>query len=128
MSGQKRIISTPKAPAAAGPYSQGVVAAGLVFTAMQIPVDPTTGSRVSGGLQAETRQVLHNLQAILEAAGSSLDRAVKVTVYLTNMGDFAAMNEVYAEFFGAERPARGVVEVSALPRGACVAAEVIALA
>jgi 2-iminobutanoate/2-iminopropanoate deaminase len=128
MSRERRTISTPSAPAALGPYSQGVVAGGFVFTAMQIPLDPTTGALVPGDVQAQTRQVLQNLAAILEAAGSSLARAVKVTLYLQDLGDFAAVNEAYAAFFPEEPPARAVVQVAALPRGALVAAEAIALA
>ncbi len=128
MSSERRTISTPNAPAALGPYSQGVVAGGFVFTAMQIPLDPSTGDMVSGGVQAQTRQVLQNVAAILEAAGSSLGRAVKVTLYLKDLADFAAVNETYATFFPEEPPARAVVGVTALPRGALVAAEAIALA
>jgi 2-iminobutanoate/2-iminopropanoate deaminase len=128
MSRDRRTISTPSAPAALGPYSQGVVAGGFVFTAMQIPLDPATGTLVPGDVQAQTRQVLQNLAAILEAAGSSLARAVKVTLYLQDLGHFAAVNEAYAAFFPEEPPARAVVQVAALPRGALVAAEAIALA
>lgn len=128
MFNERRTISTPRAPAALGPYSQGVVAGGFVFTAMQIPLDPTTGALVAGSVQAQTRQVLQNLAAILEAAGSSLSRAVKVTLYLKDLGDFAAVNEAYAAFFPEEPPARAVVQVAALPRDALVAAEATALA
>ncbi|MGC8839182.1 MAG: RidA family protein [Anaerolineae bacterium] len=128
MSDERRIISTPNAPKALGPYSQGVVAGGFVFTAMQIPLDPSTGTLAADDVQAQTRQVLQNLAAILQAAGSSLGRAVKVTLYLKDLGDFAAVNEAYAAFFPEEPPARAVVEVAALPRGARVAAEAIALA
>lgn len=128
MFNERRTISTPRAPAALGPYSQGVVAGGFVFTAMQIPLDPATGALVAGGVQAQTRQVLQNLAAILEAAGSSLSRAVKVTLYLKDLGDFAAVNEAYAAFFPEEPPSRAVVQVAALPRDALVAAEAIALA
>lgn len=128
MLNERQMVSTPRAPAALGPYSQGVVAGGFVFTAMQIPLDPTTGALVAGGVQAQTRQVLQNLAAILEAAGTSLSRAVKVTLYLKDLGDFAAVNEAYAAFFPKEPPARAVVQVAALPRDALVAAEAIALA
>lgn len=128
MSNERRTVSTAGAPAALGPYSQGVVAGGFVFTAMQIPLDPSTGDLVAGDVQAQTRQVLKNLAAILEAAGSSLGRTVKVTLYLKDLRDFAAVNEAYAPFFPEEPPARAVVEVAALPRGALVAAEAIALA
>lgn len=128
MSNERRTVCTSGAPAALGPYSQGVVAGGFVFTAMQIPLDPSTGDLVAGDVQAQTRQVLKNLAAILEAAGSSLGRTVKVTLYLKDLRDFAAVNEAYAPFFPKEPPARAVVEVAALPRGALVAAEAIALA
>ncbi|MBC7222896.1 MAG: RidA family protein [Anaerolineae bacterium] len=128
MSNERRIVSTPRAPAALGPYSQGVVAGGFVFTAMQIPLDPETGVLAPDDVQSQTRQVLQNVGAILEAAGSSLDRTVKVTLYLRDLADFAAVNEVYATFFPGEPPARAVVEVSHLPRGARIAAEAIALA
>ena len=128
MSQQKYIVSTPGAPAAIGPYSQGIAAGGFVFTAMQIPLDPTTGEMVSGSVETETWRVLQNLQAVLEAANSSLDKVVKVTVYLADLADFGAVNEVYATFFSHEQPARGVVGVSALPKGARVAVEMIALA
>lgn len=128
MSNKRCIVSTSRAPAALGPYSQGVVAGGFVFTAMQIPLDPDSGALSAEDIQAQTRQVLQNVGAILEAAGSSLDRAVKVTLYLKDLADFAVVNEVYATFFSGEPPARAVVEVSDLPKGARIAAEAIALA
>lgn len=128
MSDERRTISTPNAPKALGAYSQGVAAGGFVFTAMQIPLDPSSGVLVEGDVRAQTRQVLRNVAAILEAAGSSLGRTVKVTLYLKDLGDFAAVNETYATFFLEEPPARAVVEVAGLPRGALVAAEAIALA
>ena len=127
MSHPKQIVSTPQAPPAMGPYSQGVVGGGLVFTAMQLGLDPATEQLASGGIQAETRRVLENQQAVLEAAGSSLDKAVKVTVYLADLADFGPMNEVYAHFFPADRPARSVVQVAAMPRNARIAVEMIAL-
>ncbi|MGB9723502.1 MAG: RidA family protein [Chloroflexia bacterium] len=124
----RTIVSTPDAPAAVGPYSQGVAAGGFLFTAMQIPLDPSSGSLVSPeDVAAQTRRVLENLRAIVEAAGSSLEQVVKVTVYLQDMADFAAMNAVYGEYFPQEPPARAAVAVSALPRGARVAMEAVAL-
>lgn len=124
----RTIVSTPGAPAAVGPYSQGIIAGGLVFTAMQIPLDPASGTLVSpDDVAAQTRRVLENLRAIVEAAGSSLAQVVKVTVYLQDMADFAAMNAVYGEFFPREPPARSAVAVAALPRGARVAMEAVAL-
>ncbi len=124
----KHIISTPNAPAAVGPYSQGVIANGLVFTAGQIPLDPQTMKLVEGDVQAQTRQVFANLKAVLEAAGTSLERVVKATVFLQDMNDFAAMNAVYAEFFATNPPARSTVQVAKLPLGALVEIELIALA
>ena len=124
---KKEILSTPNAPAALGPYSQGVLGAGFVFTAMQLPLDPTSGEVVSGGVEAQTRQLLENLKAIVEAAGSSLDCAVKVTLYLVDLGDFDAINGVYEGYFLADPPARAIVTVTALPRGAQVAGDLIAL-
>ena len=113
----KRVIATLKAPAAIGPYSQGVAASGdFLFTAGQIPIVPSTGELVQGGIRAQTAQALDNLQAILEAGGSSLEGVVKTTVYLIDLGDFAAMNEVYAGYFKNDPPARSTVQVSRLPR------------
>jgi 2-iminobutanoate/2-iminopropanoate deaminase len=120
------VIKTDQAPAAQGPYSQGICAGGLVFTAGQAGLDPATGKLVGGGIVAETRRALTNLKGIVEAAGSSMDKAVKVTVYLQNVSDFAAMNAVYADFFGAMPPARSTVEVAALPLGALVEIDVVA--
>jgi len=122
---KREIISTDKAPAAVGPYSQAVRVGDLVFTAGQVALDPATGKLVEGGIEEQTRQVLQNLAAVLEAAGSSLDRVVKTTVFLKDMGDFAAMNAVYAEFFPTDPPARSTVEVSALALGALVEIEAI---
>jgi 2-iminobutanoate/2-iminopropanoate deaminase len=121
-------IQTPKAPKAFGPFSQAVKIDNLVFTSGQLPLHPDTGEIVKGGIQAETRQVLQNLKAILAAAGSSLDLVIKATVFITNMKDFSKMNEVYAEFFPRQvPPARSCVEVSRLARGAQVEIEAIAL-
>jgi 2-iminobutanoate/2-iminopropanoate deaminase len=121
-------ISTVRAPTAIGPYTQAIKANGFVYTAGQIPIEPKTGNLVEGGIAAQTRQVLKNLSAVLEAAGSSLERAVKATVFLKDMRDFAAMNEVYAEYFGNAKPARSTVAVAELPRGALVEIDLIALA
>lgn len=123
----KEIISTDKAPAAVGPYSQGVYAGSLVYTAGQIPLDPNTGKLVEGDIQAQTRQVIHNLKAVLEAAGSSLENVVKTTVFLDDMDDYAAVNEVYGSFFGESAPARSAVQVAALPLGARLEIEAVAL-
>ena len=122
----KRIIHTDAAPAAIGPYSQAVRADDFVFTAGQIGLDPATGEMVPGGIAAQTRQALRNLQAVLEAAGASLSQVVKTTVFLQDMNDFAAMNAVYAEFFATEPPARSAVQAAALPKGALVEIEAIA--
>ena len=112
---------------AIGPYSQAVRTNGLVFASGQIPTDPQTGQFVSGGIQEQTEQVLRNLAAVLEAAGSGLDRVVKTTVFLLDMQEFAAMNEVYARFFKEEPPARATVQAARLPRDARVEIEAIAL-
>ena len=120
-------ISTSNAPTAIGPYSQAVDSgAGLVFLSGQLPLDPATGAFPEGGIQAQTRQSLRNVQAILEAAGLSLANVVKTTVFLADMGDFAAMNEVYASFFAEPFPARSAVAAKALPKGALVEIECIA--
>lgn len=124
---QRQVISTPKAPAAIGPYSQAICVGDLIFTAGQGGINPETGKLVEGGIQAQTRQTLKNIAAILEAAGSSLSQVVKTTVFLQNMGDFAAMNAVYATFFGDQPPARSTVEVAALPMGILVEIEAIAI-
>jgi len=123
----RKLIQTDKAPAAVGPYSQGTKTEELLFTAGQIPLDPATGSMVEGGIQEQTRQVLQNLQAVLEAGGANLDSVMKCTVFLQDMGEFAAMNEMYTEFFPENPPARSAVEVAALPLGARVEIEAIAL-
>lgn len=122
------VIRTAEAPAAIGPYSQGIVVGGaLLYTAGQLPLDPATGGIVGEDIAAQTRQALTNLQAILEAAGSSLSKVVKTTVFLQSMNDFAAMNEVYAQFFAEDPPARSAVEVAKLPKGARVEIEAVAL-
>lgn len=114
-------IETAKAPAAIGPYSQAVLAGGFIYVSGQIPVDPATGAVVDGGISVQTVRVLDNLEAILSAAGSSLDHVAKTEVYLKEMGDFAAMNEVYAnKFSGPIKPARVTVEVSRLPKDVLV--------
>lgn len=115
-----RIIQTQSAPAAIGPYSQGVVANGLLFTAGQIALDPATGEIVKGDVTAQTSRVLANLQAILDAAGASWGDVVKTTVYLHDMSDFPRMNEVYGRVLGEARPARSTVAVAGLPRGVLV--------
>ncbi len=126
-------VSTLKAPKAIGPYSQGISVGGfsapgnLVFVSGQTPLDPDSGKIVEGGIPEQTSQCLMNVQAVLEAAGSSLDRVVKTTVFLTDMADFKAMNAVYAEFFPALPPARSTVAVAGLPLGARVEIEAIAL-
>jgi 2-iminobutanoate/2-iminopropanoate deaminase len=124
----KEIIKTDRAPQAIGPYSQAIRSNGLVFASGQIPIDPHTGQFVSGGIEEQTEQVLKNLAAVLEAAGSGLNRVVKTTVFLVDMQEFAAMNEVYAKFFKDEPPARATVEAARLPRDARVEIEAIALA
>ena len=125
---EKQIIRTEGAPQAIGPYSVGVRAGPWIFTAGQIGLDPQTNEVVPGGVEVETRQALANLKNILEAAGSSLDRVVKTTVFLRDMNDFPRMNAVYAEFFANEPPARSTVQVAGLPRGVAVEIESIALA
>lgn len=122
----KQIVQTDKAPAAIGPYSQAVKVGNLVFTAGQIPLDPATGALVEGGIEAQTRQALDNLKAVLEAAGSSLDRVVKTTCFLANLDDFAAFNEVYATYFTENAPARSTFQVAKLPAGALVEVEAVA--
>ena len=123
----REIIQTDRAPHAIGPYSQAVRAGNLVFASGQIPTDPATGEFVSGGIAEQTEQVLRNLSAVLEAAGTGLDRVVKTTVFLADMVDFAAMNEVYARFFTSEPPARATVAAAGLPRNARVEIDAIAL-
>lgn len=124
---EKKIISTKNAPGAVGPYSQAVKAGNLVFASGQIPLDPSTGELVSGDIKKATERSLENVKAILEAAGTSLDKVVKTTVFVKNMSDFTAVNEVYAKYFDKDMPARSCVEVK-LPKDALVEIEVIALA
>ena len=123
----KEIVQTDQAPAAIGPYSQAVKANGMVFISGQIPLDPNTGELIAGDIQQQTRQVLRNLQAIVEAAGASLETVVKTTVFIADMDDFVAMNEVYASFFDQPPPARACVEVSRLPKNVAVEIEAVAL-
>jgi 2-iminobutanoate/2-iminopropanoate deaminase len=123
----KTIVHTPSAPAAVGPYSQAVKANGFVFTAGQLGFDPASMQIVSGGVEAETRQVLTNLKAVLEAAGSGLDKVVKTTVFMQDLVEFTAMNGVYAEFFPNDPPARSTVQVAGLPRGGRVEIECVAV-
>jgi 2-iminobutanoate/2-iminopropanoate deaminase len=123
----KDIIATDRAPRAIGPYSQAVRAGNLVFASGQIPIDPATGEFVAGGIAEQTEQVLRNLTAVFSAAGLGLNQVVKTTVFLANMDDFTAMNEVYGRFFGAEPPARATVEAARLPRDARVEIEAIAV-
>ncbi|HEY2876723.1 MAG TPA: RidA family protein [Reyranella sp.] len=129
MSDVKKVVKTDAAPGALGPYSQAIAAGGVVYCAGQIPLDPATGNIVGGGVAEQTAQVLKNLRAVLKAAGSDLDRAVKTTVFLKDMNDFGAMNDVYGrpEYFGAAPPARSTVEVARLPRDVRVEIEVVAL-
>lgn len=122
----KKIITTPQAPAAIGPYSQAIRWGELIFVSGQIPLDPVSGKTVEGGIAAQTERVLENLAAILEAAGSSLPQVLKTTVYLVDMNEFAAMNEVYARFFAESPPARATVQVARLPRDVRVEIEVVA--
>lgn len=123
----REIVHTDRAPQAIGPYSQAVRAGNLVFASGQIPTDPATGDFVAGGIAEQTEQILRNLSAVLEAAGTSLNRVVKTTVFLAEMSDFAAMNEVYARFFSHEPPARSTVAAAGLPRNARVEIDAIAL-
>jgi 2-iminobutanoate/2-iminopropanoate deaminase len=119
-------VSTSGAPKAIGPYSQGIVANGLLFTAGQVALDPGTGELVPGGIGEQTARALENLRAVLKAAGSDFSQVVKTTVFLVDMTDFTPMNEVYGRVFGSHRPARSTVAVAALPRGARVEIDVIA--
>ena len=120
-------IQTDNAPAAIGPYSQAIKAGGFVFVSGQIPTNPQTGEFVAGGIAEQTEQVLKNLQAVLEASGSSLDHVVKTTVFLADMKEFSGMNEVYARFFSGPPPARATVAAAGLPRDARVEIEAVAL-
>ena len=124
----KEVISTGKGPKAIGPYSQAIKANGFIHTAGQVPFDPATGLIVEGDIAAQTARVLENLKAIVESAGSSLENAVKATVYLKDMNDFTAMNEVYGRYFAKNPPARSTVEVARLPRDARVEIDLVVLA
>ena len=119
-------IATDKAPKAIGPYEQAIKIGDFIYTAGQISLDPKTDNLVAGGIAEQTRQVLENLKAVLQAGGLSLDRVVKATVFLKNIADFAAMNEVYAEYLGQSKPARSTVAVADLPRGALVEIDLVA--
>jgi 2-iminobutanoate/2-iminopropanoate deaminase len=122
---ERKAINTSAAPAAVGPYVQGIKAGNLIFVSGQIPLDPKTGVLVTGGVEEQTRRVMSNLAAILEAGGSGLDRVVKATVYLTDLGSFEEMNRAYGSFFPGDKPARVCVEVSRLPRNALVEIDAI---
>ena len=123
----KKIIFTEKAPNAIGPYSQAIQTEAMVFTAGQVGIDPATSELVDGGIEAQTRQVLTNLKQVLEASDSGLNYVVKTTVFLKDMNDFAKMNAIYGEFFSQNPPARSTVAVAALPKGALVEIEAVAL-
>ena len=122
----RKIVATDKAPAAIGPYAQANIIGDLVITSGQIPIDPATGNLVEGDIEAQTKQVFENLKAVLEAAGSGLDKIVKTTCFTDIMKDFAKMNEVYASFFSGDYPSRSAVEVAKLPKGALIEIEAIA--
>jgi 2-iminobutanoate/2-iminopropanoate deaminase len=124
----REVIATDQAPKAIGPYSQAIRAQGLVFTSGQVAIDPTTQQVIAGDVSAQTDRVLKNLAAILQASGSTLDKVLRCTVFLKNMGDFAAMNEVYGRYFKESPPSRSTVEVARLPKDVLVEIDVIALA
>jgi 2-iminobutanoate/2-iminopropanoate deaminase len=123
----RQAVSSATAPAAIGPYSQAIKAAPFLFLSGQIPLDPATGALVEGGVDAQTRQVFQNIEEILKAGGSSFDRVVSATVYLTDMNDFATVNEIYGTYFSSPAPARATVQVARLPKDARVEIQVIAL-
>jgi len=112
-----KVIETVKAPAAIGPYSQAVASSGMLYASGQIPLDPETGEIVEGGVAAQTKQVLENLKAVVEAGGAEMSSIVKITIYIVDMGEFATVNEIYGSYFSAPFPARACVQVSALPKG-----------
>jgi 2-iminobutanoate/2-iminopropanoate deaminase len=124
----REVIRTEKAPRAIGPYEQAIKFNGLLFTSGQIAIDPATGKLLEGEVSVQTRRVLENLKAVLEAGGSSLDRVIKATVYLTDLSTFSKMNEVYAEYLGHVKPARSTVGVATLPLGASVEIDLVAIA
>lgn len=124
----KKVISTANAPAAIGPYSQGIQKNGMVFVSGQLPIDPKTGEFAGADIASQAEQSLKNVQAVLEEAGLTLEDVVKTTVFLKDINDFAGMNEVYARYFAGECPARSAVQVAAIPKGALVEIEVIAIA
>ena len=119
-------ISTPKAPAAIGPYSQAIEHGGMIYVSGQLPIDPATGKFAEGGTKELTRQSMNNISAILEAAGSGMNKVVKTTIFVQDLGEFGAINEAYAEFFGETAPARACVQAAALPKGAQLEIEAIA--
>jgi len=125
---EKQIVSTPSAPKAIGPYEQAIKVGDFIYASGQIPLDPATGNLVENNITIQTRQVMENLQAVVTAAGSSLERVVKTTVFLKKISDFAAMNEVYAHYLSNVKPARSTVAVAELPRGALVEIDLIAIA
>jgi len=127
MTTEKKIIATEKAPAAVGPYSQATTAGSLVFISGQVPMDPESGQMVTGEIEEQTHRVLLNVQALLQAAGSSMAAVVKTTVFMTNLADFSRMNTIYAEYFESKPPARSTVQVAALPLGAQIEIECVAL-
>ncbi|NOZ78614.1 MAG: RidA family protein [Acidobacteria bacterium] len=121
-----KMVTSSEAPAAVGPYSHGVISGGLLFTSGQIPIDPGSGEIAGGGFEDQARQALENLDAVLRAAGSSRSRVIKVTVFLTDMGKFGRLNEIYGAFFGEHRPARSALQVAALPKNVEIEVEAIA--
>jgi len=123
----REVVSTDAAPKAIGPYEQGIKVNGFLFTSGQVALEPKSGNLIDGSIGEQTRQVFENLKGVLGAAGSSLDRVVKASVFLKSMGDFAAMNQVYEEFLGKSKPARTTVAISELPKGALVEIDLIAL-
>lgn len=122
----KTIINTDAAPKAIGPYSQAIMVDGFLYTSGQIAIDPATGELVEGGIEAQTERVLENIKAILKAAGMDLNNVIKTTVFVTNMGDFAKINKIYGRYFKDNPPARSLVEVKSLPKGALIEIEVVA--
>lgn len=122
----KKAVETTAAPAAIGPYSQGVVCGNLLFISGQLPLDPQSGEFIKGGIEAKTHQVIRNIKAIAEAAGAGLGQVVKTTVFLTDLNDFATVNQVYGQYFGTPPPARSTIQVAALPKGSPIEMEAIA--